>query len=490
MKLWHLDEPQLEFGGGGTHIDVRFGLMLHGPVDLGTANAPSDLRLGVVGTQQTIEQLVEWLERCQKGVPAKSSRRGNLFPRFPGFSLESSLRSRLIIDDRWAEPVHGGEISGVVLGGGRQEAVRDAADLFLDRVRRLHDRGGPMVVVCAPPEEMLASLEGDVKGVQDVDEELDEGSETHGDRRNVTGPAFHDLLKAKALSVGIPLQMVRPETYGQVTQSSRRKAKSRRGLQDEATRAWNFHTALYYKAGGIPWRLRRESSDLTSCYVGISFYKSASGDRLISSMAQVFNERGEGTVVQGGLAQIDKEDRQPHMSEGDAAKLLEGAIASYKVEHRTVPARVIVHKTSSMNNAELAGFRSGAKAERVDTLELLSVRRSLSRLFRHGTYPPLRGTYLELDARTHLLYLRGSVSFFETYPGLYVPRPFEFRVVQGDSTGKGLAEEAFALSKLNWNNTQFDGGEPITVRAARRVGSILKHVESGEVSTSRFRFFM
>ncbi|MEU9156236.1 hypothetical protein AB0D59_38245 [Streptomyces sp. NPDC048417] len=27
--------------------------------------------------------------------------------------------------------------------------------------------------------------------------------------------------------------------------------------QDEASRAWNFHVALYYKAGGAPWRFLR-----------------------------------------------------------------------------------------------------------------------------------------------------------------------------------------------------------------------------------------
>ncbi|RKH42426.1 hypothetical protein D7X12_15660 [Corallococcus sicarius] len=31
---------------------------------------------------------------------------------------------------------------------------------------------------------------------------------------------------------------------------------------------------------------------------------------------------------------------------------------------------------------------------------------------------------------------------------------------------------------MNWNNTQFDGGEPITVRAARSVGDIMKNLPS------------
>jgi len=66
----------------------------------------------------------------------------------------------------------------------------------------------------------------------------------------------------------------------------------------------------------------------------------------------------------------------------------------------------------------------------------------------------------------------------------------EFVIKEANSTTRTLAEEMFSLSKLNWNNTQFDGGEPITVRAARRVGEILKCVPEGGAIQSNFRFFM
>jgi hypothetical protein len=80
-------------------------------------------------------------------------------------------------------------------------------------------------------------------------------------------------------------------------------------MQDEATRAWNFFCALYYKAGGIPWRLARESTDLMTCYMGISFYHDPTSETLSTSVAQVFNERGEGMVVRGGPAVLDDEDK-------------------------------------------------------------------------------------------------------------------------------------------------------------------------------------
>jgi hypothetical protein len=129
-----------------------------------------------------------------------------------------------------------------------------------------------------------------------------------------------------------------------------------------------------------------------------------------------------------------------------------------------------------MTEGEIRGFRAATEEHKIDSSELLTLRRSFTRLFRGKTYPPLRGTFLNLQPGTGILYLRGSVQFFQTYPGMYVPRPLELSVSSSETPLEQLAEEILSLSKLNWNNTQFDGGEPITVRAARRVGDILKCV--------------
>jgi hypothetical protein len=204
----------------------------------------------------------------------------------------------------------------------------------------------------------------------------------------------------------------------------------------------------------------------------------------------VFNERGEGVIVRGAPAQLDKSDRTPHLSSADARMLIANAIATYRREHRTSPARVVIHKTSKLSDSEIQGFTEAAKQGNIDIVDLVSVRRSFTRLFRMETQPPLRGTLLHLGRQMGLLYLRGSVSFFETYPGLYVPRPLEFDLAHSDSTVFEVAGELLALSKLNWNNTQFDGGEPITVRAARRVGDILKCIPTGGIVQPSFRFFM
>ena len=203
----------------------------------------------------------------------------------------------------------------------------------------------------------------------------------------------------------------------------------------------------------------------------------------------MFDERGEGVIVKGAQVQLSRDDRQPHLAEADAHALLSNAIGVYRKEHRTSPARLVVHKTSKMSDAEVQSFRGAAEDHKIDLVDLLSVRRSLTRLFREGTYPPLRGTFLKLEEATGILYLRGSVQFFQTYPGMYVPRPLELSVSIAETTTDRLGHEILSLSKLNWNNTQFDGGEPITVRAARRVGDILKCVPEGGGIQPSFRFY-
>jgi hypothetical protein len=490
MKFAFFHEPELEFGNGGTHVDIRYGLSQHGPLDIDEASAPNSIKVGLVGTDETISAFREWLGRCREGIPAKESKLGNLFPPFPGFSEKSPFHSSLIFHERWCSPIRQRQIDSFLAHCQKGEPVRESAGIFIEHAKSIIEQGGPMVLICLPPRDFLAAVDDHFTEKPDaLDQELDEGSEIgkHGVRH---GPDFHDVLKAEGMSLGIPIQMVRPSTYTGERRRNKARRNSSKPLQDEATRAWNLHTALYYKAGGVPWRLLRSAAELATCFVGVSFYKSLDGDRLLTSVAQVFNERGEGVIVKGAQAQLDKNDRQPHLSKEDAHTLLKNAIEVYRKEHRTSPARVVMHKTSKMTEEEVQGFQDAADEHHIDVLELANVRRSLTRLFREGTYPPLRGSFLKVQDDTGLLYLRGSVQFFEAYPGMYVPRPFEFSVTRTETTVEQLAREMLSLSKLNWNNTQFDGGEPITVRAARRVGDILKCIPEGGAVQPSFRFYM
>lgn len=476
MKVTLLDEPLLQFSKG-THVDIRAGLATLGPVDMGTNTVPSPIRVGIVGTAATIAGLRLWIENCRGGVKLPTQRLVELRPDFPGMTL-GVFGTQLEHTEQTTRVISRFELDSACRG---VHAMNAAVDIFLEHAQDLAQSGRVHVLIIAPPSEVFALSDSHRKPPEVP---LDEGSDTDEAPRYT--PSFHDLFKARALGLAVPCQLVRPSTYGGGSRSGVRPNSS---LQDEATRAWNFHVALYYKAGGVPWRLIRHSGAYATCFVGTSFFKSTDGERVLTSVAQVFDERGEGLIVQGGKARLDKDDRSPHLSAEDARSLLAGALASYRREHRNMPARVLMHKTSYFDDAEIDGCRAAVQAERVETLELVGVRRSGVRLLRGAMQPPVRGTTLALDDETGLVYLRGSVPYYKTYPGMYIPSPLEFIRNDGESPLVDLARELLDLSKLNFNNTQFDGGEPITVRAARRVGDILKHVGPEQIVQSRFRYF-
>lgn len=487
MKATFVQEPELQFGTG-SHVDIRFGLMNYGPLDAGSPIGPARIRLGIVGTPDTIEDLSTWLSACRGGVAAKQSKRPNLFPRFPGFGPDTPLPADIILDSHLNRTLSPAAFEELCSRSRTRETFSAIADLYLREVAYLEDKGVVDVCACAYPDRLIGFLE-EAADVSEVDDE-------HTNRTDVVLPVgagldLHDLLKAHAMRFTTPLQIVRPTTYrkrpGRKTSAgSYREAR----LQDEATRAWNFYVALYYKSGGVPWRLIRDLSAMTTCYIGISFYRALDGSSLLTSSAQVFDERGQGIILMGGPASITKEDRTVHLAAEEAYKLLKNSLVAYRREHGNFPARLIIHKSSRHDAAEIEGFIKAMQECSVDPelADLLSISKSFTRLFRANIYPPLRGTLLHVSNDEFVLYTRGSVSFFEAYPGMYVPRPLRCRLDRSSQTAAFLAEEILGLSKMNWNNTQFDGDQPITIRASRQVGNILKYCDG--TSQTSYRYYM
>lgn len=483
MKAHVLHEPQLEFRAGNRHIDPRYGISTYGPADAESPSAPHQIPIALIGPAQAVDGIRGWLQRCREHIEAKDAKPGqeNLHQPFPGFRLDSEFGSELVFDDVLVREIPERQLRRLARAD-TASATTEAVEIYEDAARSLAETGRCRVIVCARPEELLdrAARPPTADDGVDHDEEPDE-RDSSGD--------FHDLLKATALTLTAPLQLIRKETW--TGQPAKNNGQVTRPLQDEATRAWNLHTALYYKAGGTPWRMQRHSSDLATCYVGISFYRTTDGQELHTAVAQVFNERGDGVVVRGGTAQISKADRQPHLAHGDARRLLLDALAEYRNAHGHQPARIVIHKSSSFTDSEVEGFHAAADERDIDHMDMLWIqRRSAPHLFRTGQLPPLRGTSVQLDQRTVLLYTRGSVPYFRTYPGLYVPQPLLIRPQSGNTDILAAGNDILALSKMNWNNAQLDERDPLTLRTAYRVGSILKHVPEGARIATRYAYYM
>ncbi len=486
MKAYVLEEPDLEFAGGNRHIDPRVGITDFGPADAESSTAPVSIPVGLIGPARGVEGMRDWLDRCRQPIDAKASKHGQqmLFPAFPGFRSDVAFGSELLFDDSLTRVIPSAAIKRLE-STNPLHAAREAADLYSAEAESLAETNRPKVIICVRPDELA-----DAPSEKLFDVATESSSEGSSDETSPSDGSetvdFHDLLKATTLRLSCPLQIVRNETWLGKTPKG-----AKRGLQDEATRAWNIHTALYYKAGGSPWRMPRESTHLASCFVGVSFYRTLDKASLHTAMAQVFNERGDGVVVRGGPAKISKDDRQPHLDSDAAAKLLSAALDEYRRIHGHLPARIVVHKSSNYNPAETEGFESAASASGVELLDLLWVlRRPTTRLFRIGQFPPLRGTVVELDEANVLVYTRGTVEFYRAYPGMYVPRPVVMNIARSETAISDVAREALSLSKMNWNNTQFDGREPLTLRTSGRVGQILRYASLEDAVATRYAYYM
>ncbi len=482
MEVGHLPEPSLEFGGGIRHVDIRFGLMDYGPHDVADDSRKTVVRIGIVGDPASVTGTVGWLERCRDGLPAKQSRQPNLFVPFPGLGPEGPFRCSFLLPDEMRNTLPHREVVKIAAITDRDARERAAAEAFTDLVRALMERTSrPDVVICAVPQDFFrkdepAQATTSPPPTKDGDDD-EEGAD------------FRGLLKAACMEFRIPIQIIIPTTWNPKLRLPQ-PIRGERRVQDDATRAWNLMTGLYYKAGGLPWRLTRDPTEYRTSFLGISFYEGLDGEKIQTSTAQMFDERGTGLILRGGTGKLSKEDRHVHLAEGDAYDLMRRALRAYRDHHRQYPARLVIHKTSPFDDAEQAGFSQALDEAGVDLFDMVSLSKSHVRLFRQGGYPPLRGTYLHLDDDRLILYARGSVDFFRTYPGLYVPGPLLLRRRCGDQDLRALAAEVLALTKMNWNNTQFDGGWPITIGAARKVGEILRFVPEGQPVAPGYAFYM
>lgn len=473
MKLMHVNEPRLEFFEG-THICPRRGITTYGVYDQCSLTRRKSILLGAIGTSKDLEDFASLLERMKSPINGVGEgHKGNLFPDFCGFNNETGFHAELVFNQDLARPLRQLDIEKIIKIQNRAQRIEEAINLYYEEIKFLAQNRSVDVIVCVLSKSIFdaVSKEATVEDEEKLEASIEVQSELN----------FRRALKAKSMYLGKPLQLLRAESL----------ISGSKGQQDDATKAWNLATALYYKAGATnPWRLEKSEGQPLSCALGISFYRSRDRKTLNTSLAQVFDELGNGLILRGTPVHLEKEDRVPKLSEDQSYTLFKAALEEYRNAMRTYPGRVVVHKTSNFSDPEMSGFMSAAYDLRIDTVDFVTVMDSRLRLFRNGGYPPFRGTSLVLDEQHQLLYTRGSIWYYKTYPGMYIPQPLELRVVRSEQSPTFLAKEIMGLTKMNWNNTQLDGKYPITLSCARKVGEIMKYLEENDRPQIRYGYYM
>jgi hypothetical protein len=408
----------------------------------------------------------------------------NLNPDFPGLGNQNPFRCKFVVPEAATIAMSRSQVNDIRAIGKHDEAVKQAVEMISQQLSALMESSvKPDVIVLALPIPLIEKLVN-AKSEEEADAVEDEQAE---EKDNLLD--FRDLLKAKTLHLDVPTQIVWPDTWDDAAKIPRKvKRDSNRQVQSKPTRAWNLLNALFYKAGKVPWRLLPDEGGLRTSYLGIGFYRDVEGQQLWTSTAQMFDERGRGLILRGARAQTETKGRHPYLTAQDADDLVAQSIAAYKAHHRHVPARLVVLKTSRFRPEEAEGVESALRRAAIELSDLVWVQESSPiAVFRDGNYPVLRGTFIDLRGKG-LLYTRGSVPYYGTFPGLRVPRPLLLVPHENcDSAISKIAGEVLALTKVNWNTTQFDQKLPAPIKAAREVGRILKHIEYGMPVSTDFR---
>lgn len=478
MKLRYIEEPSLQFGRD-QHICPKQGIYSFSPFDIDNVR-PEKITIGIIGKPESINLIVEWLESCKTHIDGKETKtpRTNLFLNFCGFNKKIGFKSEIAYDQTYLRQINNSDFNDIIDNcKDLEERIESVAGLYLAEIKFLSKNKNPDVILCVLNDKFLTSIK-EADTINSTDDQSDdlpiEIEEIDYKEQN-----FRRYLKAKAMQYHVPIQLVRDSI-----------AKPSGGMQDASTIAWNFFTALYYKASGTPWALVRKDFSETTCYAGISFYQSRDRKTIQTSLAQIFNESGNGVILRGEEVQTSKNDRTPHLSEEQAFQLLYTSLKEYYEAVKVFPKRIVLHKTSNFSPDEIYGFKQAAKQSNIFQIDLVTIMNTDFRLYRAGQYPPLRGTHLALSEKEHILYTRGSVPFFETYPGMYIPSPIKVRLFEYDESPNLICEEILGLTKMNWNNSQFDRRFPITLECARNVGEILKYLDKTDVMELKYCYYM
>jgi len=464
IRSQYLGEPPLQFADAREHVDPKLGISRFGPKSYSPRRLhPAQIRVGFIGSAETIANTREWVRSCAEGVPGDEKH-----PEFPGSKADRGFFSELQFEEDWNAQLYQQEIEPILANRRSRHRFEVLLATLEGKLTLLSNKDQPpQYIILALPDELYAKCHV----VNYRDRHL---GDVHRDLRRA--------FKAVAMRFRLPTQLVRQQTLDEREKDHPSKV------------AWNFFTAMYFKAGGCPWG----PTGLTAgtCYLGIAFYRSLGSTQssVHTSLVQAFDEHGEGLVLRGPEFEWDprvKGSRSPHLEGLQATRLVNFALDRYQAEMHQSPQRVVVHKSSVFWPEEKEGFRKALR-ERVQQFDLLSLdtRQSCVRLLTPSCYPPLRGTRFTVGDVDYL-YTTGFIPELGQFHSLHVPSPIRVTDHVGQDTPReSLLREILVLTKMNWNSSRLGGKSPITLRFSDLVGEIMREIPPGRDPLPQFKFYM
>lgn len=490
-----LDEPKLQFANGQDTEDPHDGLSLFGPFSLQDPSHPQSPSYIVIGPKGCIDRFAEWSKAMNRPAMEPDVKKHRLWPPYPGF--EAAFGSRWKEEPALTIEIDKAKLLEAARLGDPHERCFAVVEMFMEVFKRLPKLDYTVgVIFCVIPDEVHENCRPESRIVDPIGhrippktkERRKAGQYDLFEKYNIDqysySPDFRRQIKARTMEYGVPIQILQSSTL-----RLREKKDGERGLTPLSDRMWNLGTAIYYKAGGKPWRLNSAREGV--CYVGIAFKLLGKKKNSAFCAAQMFLDTGDGIVFLGDDKPIYSPDKkQFYLSKKAAKNLLTGILETYKSLDGKPLKEIFIHCRSKINKKQWEGYKEACPLE----AKLVGVRvrpeRFGPRLYRIGNMPVLRGTFWKINDRSCYLYCSGFKPRLGTYDGWETPVPLSIRVQYGDAAIETVAKDIIGLTKLNYNACRLGESQPVTVKFSDAVGEILISNPTIRNHRPNFKFYI
>ena len=242
-----------------------------------------------------------------------------------------------------------------------------------------------------------------------------------------------------------------------------------------------------------PWVI--DDLDPTTAFVGLGYsvrHDFEKGNRVVLGCGHIYNSHGEGLQYRLSPIQAPRwHKNNPYMSFEDARCLGETIRQLFYETTMKLPGRVVIHKQTNFRKEEQDGLRAGLGG--IDEVEMLEINfdsalryvssyRKKDGSYDEDNFPVRRGTIVQLDAYSFLLWVHGVTDSVQPGRRYFkgkrrIPTPIIIRRYAGNSDIVTVGNEVLPLSKMYWNSADMYSRLPATIQSSRqiaRIGSLLQ----------------
>lgn len=482
-QLYKFDEPGLTFAYGQITSDPRDGLTLFGPYDKGQVN---DFSVGIIGTPEGIRRTKTWLRKINAPIYHPESDIAKPF--FPGF--QEAFHVKMNLSATPEIPIDPADLGTLYKYYDPYIRVGEIVESYIqpllqyikegEKIPRLWIVTIPdMVYTLCRPKSTIPKSGSIPVGIKDPyhrehaglfdDEQTRKWREAYHYENH-----FHNQLKIKLLRHRVITQIIREGTIAYQEYPNVSEQKKTERLKFETAIAWNLATSIYYKIGGLPWKLAGVRKDV--CYIGLTFKKddTNTNPKYACCAAQMFLDSGDGIVFRGRVGPYyNKDTDEYHLTRDSARELITQALTSFRKENaRANPKEIFIHGKTFFNDEEWSGFESAVD----NKINLVGIRirpEKTFKLYRSEDYPILRGIGYIASETKAFLWTKGFIPRIQSVLGLETPNPLNIQIVRGFSLIENVCRDIMALTKLNYNTCIHCDGNPVTLKFADTIGEIL-----------------